>query len=139
MKKAIIIYQSKKGTTKQLGGEISSFLEIKGIQTEVISAEQNKTLELSNYDYIFLGCWTNGLMIFAQHPDKIWKRFVKSLDIPVTSKVFLFTTYKIATGTMFSKMRKYLPNSEQSPILEIKSRNGTLSNENAYLMEQKIS
>jgi flavodoxin len=139
MKKAIIIYQSKKGTTRKLGNEIGRILETKGINTEVISLEDYDHRDLSVYEYIFLGCWTKGLMVIAQHPDKTWKKFVKSVEIPKNSKICLFTTYKIATGTMFSQMRKSFNGLNHSSYLKIKSKNGSLSNENARLIDYYIS
>jgi len=139
MKKAIIIYQSKKGTTRKLGNEIGRFLEIKGINSEVVSLEDYDHRDLSVYEYVFLGCWTKGLMVIAQHPDKTWKKFVKSVEIPKNSKICLFTTYKIATGTMFSRMRKSFNGTNHSTYLKIKSKNGSLSNENARLMDCYIS
>jgi flavodoxin len=139
MKKAIIIYQSKKGTTRKLGNDIGRFLEIKGINTEVVSLEDYDHRDLSVYEYVFLGCWTKGLMVIAQHPDKTWKKFVKSVEIPKNSKICLFTTYKIATGTMFSQMRKSFNGTNHSSYLKIKSKNGSLSNENARLIDYYVS
>lgn len=138
MKKAIIIYQSKKGTTQQLGNEIKSYLSIQGMQTEIISVENIKNHDLSEFDYVFLGCWTKGLMFFAQHPDQLWKNFVNSIVLHAKSKIALFTTYKIATGSMFSQMRKNLPGNVNSSVLEIKSRDGSLRGESAEKMGQFI-
>ena len=139
MKKAIIIHQSKNGTTRQLGNEISNFLTQKGIRAKSLSVNEFADHDLSHFDYIFLGCWTKGLMIFAQHPDKTWKEFVKTLDIPENANIALFTTYKIATGSMFSKMRKHVPGNNRANVLEIKSRNGRLSKRTASLMGQYIA
>ncbi|MEE4196686.1 MAG: flavodoxin family protein [Bacteroidales bacterium] len=139
MKKAIIIYQSKKGTTQQLGSTINQYLKRKGISTEIKSAEKITEKNLSSFDYIFLGCWTKGLMIIAQHPDKSWEKCIKSLEIPAKSKIFLFATYKIAIGSMFSKMRKKLPPQNQTSLLNIKSRNGNLPGEYPFLLDQYIN
>ena len=139
MKKAIIIYQSKKGTTQKLGGEIKKVLESKGIQTGFVSLGEYSNPDLSPFDYIFLGCWTKGLMVVAQKPDKPWKEFVKRLDFPEGALVGLFTTYKIATGKMFPRMRKGLPQKNQSTFLEIKSRDGHLTKEQTGLIGKKVS
>ena len=45
-----------------------------------------------------------GLMIIAQHPDAICKDYVSTLNFGSNTKIGLFTTYKIATGSMFSRM-----------------------------------
>jgi len=48
----------------------------------------------------------------------------------------LFTTYKLATGSMFSKMRKHLKCGANDIVLELKSRNGNLSKENKHLISK---
>lgn len=127
MKKAIIIYQSKKGTTKQFSHEIANFLNSKTIKSKVASVKDLNDTDLSSYEYIFLGCWTKGLMFFAQHPDAHWQKVVRSIKLPDNAKITLFTTYKIFTGTMFSKMTKCIPKYHHENILQIKSRNHSIS------------
>jgi flavodoxin len=138
MKKAVIIHQSKKGTTSSFGNEIGRFLAVKGIETEVMSIEEYTRRENGSFDYLFLGCWTKGLMVLAQHPDKQWKQFAMTLQIPEETQVILFTTYKIATGSMFRKMRKCLNGYSKHKILEIKSKDGNLSDSNAYLLDNQL-
>jgi flavodoxin len=139
MKKAIIIYRSKKGTTEQFGREIGVLLNKKGLKTEVFSLENTENLKLEGYDYLFLGCWTKGLMVLGQHPDKEWKHLARSLEIPDSTKVNLFATYKIATGTMFPKMRRYLSLTRNQVDLQLRSRNGRLSNEAASLIDKFVN
>lgn len=126
MEKAIIIYQSSKGTTKQFSYEIADYLNSKKIDSKVASVEHFHETDLSSYDYVFLGCWTKGLMVFAQHPDFQWQKFVKSLSLPTNAKIAMFTTYKILTGTMFSRMIKCIQENHRENVLQIKSRNSTL-------------
>lgn len=126
MKKAIIIYQSKKGTTKQFSYEIADYLISKKIDTKVASVEDFHETDLSSYDYVFLGCWTKGLMFFAQHPDAQWQKFTKSLSLPDNAKIAMFTTYKILTGTMFARMIKCIPGNQHQNILQLKSRNSSI-------------
>lgn len=126
MKKAIIIYQSIKGTTKQLGYEIADYLNSKEINSKVVSIDHAQETDFSSYDYIFLGCWTKGLMVFAQHPDSQWQKFVKSSSLPANTKIAMFTTYKILTGTMFSRMIKCIPKNQRENVLQIKSRNSSI-------------
>ena len=139
MKTAIIIHQSKKGTTSRFGEEIGSFLETLGVQSEIRPLSNCQIKELSQYDYLFLGCWTKGLMIVGQHPDKEWKNWVKSLKIPATCKVGLFTAYKIATGRMFSRMQKNLVQDNQKEILKLKSKDGRLSDSMTWRIDHFIS
>lgn len=138
MKNAVVIYQSKGGTTKKLGSKIALAISQKGLSTEVMSVEDCRTKDLSTFDYIFLGCWTKGLMFFAQHPDAVWKKLVSNLSLSDKPCVGFFTTYKIATGTMFRKMRSALPAKPAKNAPEIKSRNGDLTEKSRQLIDQFV-
>lgn len=126
MEEAIIIYQSKKGTTKQLSYKIADIVKNNEINTKITSVEDFHDTDLSSYDYVFLGCWTKGLMFFAQHPDVQWQKLVKSLSLSKNANISMFTTYKLATGSMFSKMIKCLPENQRENVLKIKSKNSSL-------------
>jgi flavodoxin len=128
MKKAIIIYNSKKGTTKYFGEEIAAFLIDKNIDAKAISIYDAKPEIVNEADYVLLGAWTHGMMIVLQHPDKPWVKFAKQLPDIKDKKVGLFTTYKIATGSMFRKMKKHLSGKISSIDLVIKSKNEELNN-----------
>lgn len=138
MKNAIIIYHSKTGTTKKMAMEIRDLLETKGMSTQVYSMEQCRSRDLSGFDYVFLGCWTKGLMFFAQHPDPSWKQFAGSLIISPGSCITLFSTYKIAIGSMFRKMRKSLNTGCRENIHEIRSKDGHLSPEDAESLDKLL-
>ena len=127
MKTAVIIYHSKTGTTKIYAEEIASYLKSKGISIRTSSTQAFQENLLNDSDFVFLGCWTNGLMFILQHPDREWKDFAAKLPCMPSTKLIFFTTYKILTGSMFRNM--YHPVKEQfsEPMLELKSRNGFLS------------
>ena len=127
MKKAVIVYQSQTGTTKKYGEEISSFLLENGIETIITSVKDFKAESIINADYLFLGCWTSGLFILLQHPEKEWVTFAKSLPKLNGTKVIFFTTYKLATGSMFRNMKKCVDDKTSNLVGELKSKNGLLS------------
>ena len=106
--KTSIIYNSHFGTTLAYAEEIGNFLSGKGIECKISSIDDYDKEYLRSSDLVMLGCWTNGLMIFAQHPDKAWKKFVEEMPDIRKKTLALFTTYKIATGSMFRKMEKIL-------------------------------
>jgi len=108
MKKAIIIYNSKTGTTKKLGEGIFDYLLVNGVHPNLISIDDFNYDNSLEYDLFFLGCWTSGLLFFLQRPEKIWIDFAQKLPYLSSDKTILFTTYKIRTGSMFREMRKYL-------------------------------
>ena len=127
MKTAVIIYNSKTGTTKQYAEEIANYLESKGMSIRISSIQAYQEQLLNNADYVLLGSWTNGLMVILQHPDKEWKDFAAKLPNMPSAKLALFTTYKILTGSMFRKMVQQVAGRFSKPSLELKSRNGLLS------------
>ena len=127
MKKALIIHQSKKGHTRRYGEEIGKFLTEKGIDSKVISLEEYNADLLQDVSHLFLGCWTGGLFFFAQHPDQAWIHTVKKMALPEGIQIGLFTTYLLATGSMFRAMKKYIPGKEGMPMPEWRSKNSLLS------------
>ena len=126
MKKALDIYNSKNGVTKNYGEEINEFLRKKDIDSKVVSISECNTDEIAEYDMVLFGCWTSGLFLFKQGPEQEWIDFVKNVPDLNNKKVGLFTTYKVATGGMFKKMKKYLRVNPEENILELKSKDGHL-------------
>ena len=139
MKTAVIVYHSKTGTTKKYAEEISDYLKSKGLDTQVTSIQVYSQDMLNNVDYVLFGCWTNGLMVILQHPEKEWVDFAAKLPPMPDVKVALFTTYKILTGSMFRNIYKQLKGKFATPSLELKSRNGSLSEKDKQALENFIS
>jgi len=137
MKKAVIIYRSKTGTTKKLGERIYDYLHANGILANIGSIDEIDYQDLLAYDYFFLGCWTSGLLLFMQRPEKTWIDFAQKLPVLNRERTILFTTYKLRTGSMFSEMRKHLRFADDSnKFYEVKSRNGQLDRKNQCIINQ---
>jgi flavodoxin len=127
MKTAAIVYHSRTGKTRAFALEIAAFFQEHDIEPLVLSIGECTADTLAGVDYLLLGCWTQGLMIILQRPDDPWVEFARNLPPLEVPRIGLFTTYLIATGGMFRKMRKHLA-AKTSPVrLELKSRNGSLS------------
>lgn len=136
MKKAVVVYQSKTGITKKFAEEISRHLASNGTEVQTLSVEKCTDGIISQADYVLLGCWTSGfLLFFLQHPDGVWKQFAQKLPDLAGKKVALFTTYKVATGSMFSSMKKQLRLNAAEPVIELRSRNGSLSEEHQVALD----
>jgi flavodoxin len=139
MKNAIIIYKSRKGTTKNFSENISDFLSKYGLQVDVKSLEATDPSEVSSYDFIFLGCWTKGLYFILQHPEKEWIKFAEKLGPLNRNKTVLFTTYKLRTGTMFKEMIKCLKFGDPGGNIQtIKSRTGELPDSERQILSDFI-
>jgi hypothetical protein len=85
--------------------------------------------DAGNADAMLLGAWCHGLFIVLQHPDKPWVEYARQLPDLSGKKVALFTTYKLATGSMFRKMQKHLELADAQRVEIFKSRDGSLSEE----------
>jgi len=127
MKQALIIYQSKTGTTKKYGFAIRDYLQSLDIEAKAIPVQNYTADELENADYVFLGCWTSGLFVLLQHPDKVWNEFAQKLPDLSAKKVVLFTTYKLLIGSMFRNMEKQISGKMKNIELTLKAKNTTLS------------
>jgi flavodoxin len=138
MKKAVIIYNSKTGITKKYAEEIGAYLKLKELEVIILSIQEFRDEILNNVDYLLLGCWTSGLMLFLQHPDKVWNDFAAKLPNTIKTKTALFTTYKMLTGSMFNKMRRKLNGHIDSCLTELKSRNGKLSQSDKIVLDEFI-
>lgn len=138
MKRALVIYHSQTGTTRNLAIDINNYCKANGLESKYIATDEFSASALENIDYLFLGCWTHGLMILLQHPEKAWVNFAKNLPELTGKKLVLFTTYKLSTGSMFRKMSKHLKCKPGQIVLELKSRNGDLSEKNKQLIKGLI-
>ena len=133
--KTSIIYNSHSGTTKAYAEEIGNFLTGQGAECKVSSIDDYDKEFLDLSDLVLLGCWTSGLMIVAQHPDRAWKKFAEELPVIRNKRIALFTTYKIATGSMFRKMGSILKDKIDLPKATLKSRTSQLTDKNRSALE----
>jgi flavodoxin len=139
MQRAVIVYRSRTGTTRRLAEEIGAFFASRSVDAQVVSVGECDLQALPDVDYLLLGCWTSGLMIVAQHPDQPWVDFARAMPVLAGPRIGLFTTYKLATGSMFGQMRRHLAGRAPAPTLELKSRNGRLSESDRRALEQFIA
>lgn len=139
MDRAVILYNSKTGTTKSYAEEIGDYVALKGLDVEISSIQDCSPETAKGADYVLLGCWTKGLMVILQRPDAAWKDFAAKLPPLPNSKLAFFTTYKILTGSMFRNMEKELKGRFAAPSLELKSRNGQLSGGDQVALDDFIT
>ena len=137
--KTTIIYNSHSGTTEAYATEIGNYLSSLGAECKVSSIADYDKEFLHSSDLVLLGCWTSGLMIVAQHPDRVWKEFAKGFPEIRNKRIALFTTYKIATGSMFRKMGKILNDKIETPVATLKARTSKLTDENKTALEELLN
>ena len=127
--KAFITYLSKTGTTRKYASELEAQLRANQVESSMQNIHDANQSDAAVADLVLLGAWCHGLFIVLQHPDKPWVKFARQLPDISTKKVALFTTYKLATGSMFRMMRKRLKLAENQSVEIFKSKNGSLSEE----------
>jgi flavodoxin len=131
MARALIVHHSKMGKTRRFAETLARSLAGLGIEATVASIDTFHVEMLDGVDLVLLGAWTHGLMVVAQHPDEEWVKFARALPPLGGRKVGLFTTYLIATGSMFWMMRRHLARKAGRIEVRLKSRTDRLSDANA--------
>jgi flavodoxin len=127
--KAFVTHLSKTGITRKYASEIDAVLRNNQIESIMQNIHDANPSDAGEADLVLLGAWCHGLFILLQHPDKPWVEFARKLPDLSGKKVALFTTYKLATGSMFKKMQKQLKLADNQPVEIFKSKNGSLSEE----------
>jgi len=125
--KVFVSYLSKTGITRKYASEIDAVLRNNQVESIMQNIHDALPSDASDADLVLLGAWCHGLFILLQHPDKPWVEFARKLPDLSGKKVALFTTYKLATGSMFKKMKKQLKLVDNQPAEIFKSKNGSLS------------
>jgi flavodoxin len=144
---ALIVYRSHTGVTRRYGEAIAAHLQTRGLEAKVVSVGECDMSALADVDYLFLGCWTSGMFVVMQHPDGPWMSFVREMPVlrgaasngTAKPKVALFTTYQLRTGSQFPRMRAALAGKVPPPALELKSKNGALSEKDCRSLDEFVA
>lgn len=80
MKRAMILYKSRTGITRLLAENIQKHIQELGVIPDIKPIEEFIDSDIEGIDYIFLGCWTSGLMVIFQGPERTWVEFAKRLS-----------------------------------------------------------
>jgi flavodoxin len=139
MTRALVIHHSKTGRTRNYGDEIGAHLGASGVDCQVVDTRDFKPEMLEGVELLLLGCWTHGLMILFQHPDEDWVEFARALPSLGERRVALFTTYLIATGGMFRRMKKHLQDKGGAISLELRSRSASLSDKDREALRRFVA
>jgi len=125
--RALIVYHSRKGTTRKFAEKIAEKLFSKNVEVITKDIEKTTHSDLENCDILYMGSWTNGRFLFNQKPAHEWVNFAEKLPKADNKKTVLFTTYSLKTGSMFRNMKKYILPKGYKVIGSMKSRNGKMN------------
>ena len=127
MTTALVVHQSVSGTTRAMAEAIAAHLKSRGLDARAVALAVAPAEEVAAAEILLLGCWTSGLFLFLQHPDRPWQEYVARLPRLGAKKLGLFTTYKVATGSMFKRMKAALGGKGPEVSLTLRSRGPGLS------------
>lgn len=136
--KATILYQSKTGRTAGWARAMAMYLWSKGVSVSYSSISDFKAEQLQDTDLLLLGSWTSGWFVVNQYPSKEWIEGVKQLPDRLPTELVLFATYKIRTGSIFKRMKRYLNLSNVTNINTMRSKTGILSDEDKQSLDAYI-
>ena len=138
--KALVVYYSKNGTTKKMAQEIANCLEENNTNVKLGSIHEVTARDIEEADRLYIGCWTSGFLFFGQKPSHEWKAFARRIPITNKKKAMLFATYKVATGSMFKKMREELSfRGLQVSNKALKSKDGELKDIHLEILSQSLN
>lgn len=138
-RRAAVVYRSHTGNTRRYAEAIADHLRSRGVEVSLASIGDCDLASLGDVDLLLLGCWTSGLFVIRQQPDGPWTSFARALPKLDRPRVGLFTTYTLATGSMFARMRELLAGRVPAPMMELKSRNSELSATDRAALDQFVA
>ncbi len=138
MTTAAVICRSRTGKTRRYAEETGAHLQTRGVDVPVVSIGDCDMATLGDVDLLLLGRWTNGMFVVMQHPDQPWVAFSRDLP-PIRARVGLFTTYQLATGSMFGRMKAELRGRTPEPEIELKWRDGRLSQADRATLDRFVA
>lgn len=128
--RATVLYYSHTGLTAAYAREIAMYLWSKGLDVSLSSISDFDKQRLLKSDIVLSGCWTCGWFVIGQHPHRKWVDFSKSVaDFIDEHKVMFFTTYKIRTGSMYSRMSRAMNMTRKRKHVFLKSKTAHLTDE----------
>jgi flavodoxin len=138
--KALVVYNSKTGTTEKMASQIAAHLAENKMDVKLSSIHEVKLSDIEQADRLYMGTWTSGFMLFGQKPEKEWKQFSRRLPVGIRKRTTLFTTYKVLTGSMFRNMRRDLSyKGLQVENNVLKSKTGILSDVQKQILVESLN
>jgi len=103
-----IVFDSHSGTTARAARAMAQAFTNNGHSCFVAPVHDAIPEEIAQAQLICLGSWTQGLLLFGQHPTQATMSFVERLGDLAGKQAVVFCTYKIATGSTLPQMASAL-------------------------------
>jgi hypothetical protein len=102
--KIVVLFESMTGNTQRAAELIGGAALDRGNEVTVRPITAIDYHELSDADLVFLGTWTDGLVLFGQRPGRAGR--LKKLPVIDRKKVALFVTYAINAGKVLDRFAR---------------------------------
>ncbi len=100
--RAIVIYESLTGNTREAGALIAAELNASGVETDHSPITEINLQALSEADLVIVGSWTDGLFFFGQRPGRAGR--LASMPVIDGKKAAVYCTYAIDSGKTLPKL-----------------------------------
>jgi hypothetical protein len=100
--RAIVIYESLTGNTRDAAHLIADKLERSGVTASVSPITQVDLQALSQADLVIIGTWVDGFILFGQRPGRAGR--LASLPVIDGKTAAVYCTYAVDPGRTLSKL-----------------------------------
>jgi len=101
--KAIVLYESLTGNTRDAGDLIAAELRSSGVETKACAVDRVDLQWLSESDLVVVGTWVDGLFFFGQRPGRPWK--LAKMPVIDGKKTAIYCTYATDPGKVLDKLQ----------------------------------
>jgi hypothetical protein len=102
--RAIVIYESLTGHTREAGNLIAAGLVAKGVEAVACPVTAIDYQALSSSDLVIVGSWTDGIFVIGQRPGRAHR--LVAMPVLNGKRSLVYCTYAINPGKVLQKMTK---------------------------------
>lgn len=104
--RAVVIYESLTGHTRQAAALIAAELRTRGIEAVDCPVTAIDFQALSAADLVIVGAWTDGIFFFGQRPGRAHR--LRALPAIAGKRALVFCTFALDPGKVLDKMTAIL-------------------------------
>ena len=100
--RAVVIYESLTGHTREAGRRIAAGLTARGMQATACPVTAIDYQALSLADLVIIGSWTDGIFVVGQRPGRAGR--LQAMPTLEGKRCLVYCTYAINPGKVLEKM-----------------------------------
>ena len=100
--RAVVIYESLTGHTRDAGNRIAAGLTTRGVDTTACPITRIDYQALSDADLVIIGSWTDGIFVVGQRPGRAGR--LQAIPTLRGKRCLVYCTYAINPGKVLEKM-----------------------------------